>query len=780
MGNNLPGESVNDGDFTAMKENWRRPEQSSYWTSHFKGGYKAGFADTLLTGGGSKEAYFDTVDLTKISDYKELIAGDVLSWKFATKAQYPCDPRLMFSLKFGDHERVLVEEQAVPAGNVDFKVFEGTYVITEEDAEARDLKAHFALFERHAINVYVDYLDLKILRDETAGPRKLKVKAADAGLHLTWSGRASVSYNVYRSSAERSGYQRIAENVRGSDYTDTTIINGTTNYYFVTEVRASESTASPIVGATKFDKVAPQAPHTVKAVGQDFLVKLNWSATDNDIESYNVFRNKTGSQEMELIAPHVENPSYVDNLPHKGEQNIYEIQAVDFSGNISMRSKPVTARVKTVPGASFSDLILPMPIHKELRFDLWGADTVLPRSADNGVEDTNWSYWGGKVVKDTSDGRYHILVVRWPEGHRKGHWAWPESTVAHAISEFPAGPYEIIKDLAYDYKAGLGHNTNIIPLNDGRYAMYSLINFVPTIFTADTMLGPWKFEGVMDIETNTPLAPKGQEYLFRNNLTGVQCEDGSFLFISKRGASMRSTAGILGPYKVLTKEVIHNPTIPRELRTGCEDPGFWYDGVQYHMLINFHMSYRGIYLRSPDGVNWKYETGIAFTPLSTTYEDGTRTLWYKVERPNVLQDEYGRGTHLSLAAMDVVKREDFGNDKHSSKHVILPLVVYKRIEMLNDEPVTAQTKSIKILIRSEPGFDAQTDIDVDSLRLGASEEVNYGRGCKVIDQQRHKDGLLVEFDGEGNGITEKNFTCKLIGRSTAGELIVGYTRLSAK
>jgi len=63
IGNHLPGKSVNDGDFEEMQENWRRPEQSPYWASHFKGGWKAGFAQGLMTGSGSQQAYFETVDL---------------------------------------------------------------------------------------------------------------------------------------------------------------------------------------------------------------------------------------------------------------------------------------------------------------------------------------------------------------------------------------------------------------------------------------------------------------------------------------------------------------------------------------------------------------------------------------------------------------------------------------------------------------------------------------------------------------------------------------------
>jgi len=106
------------------------------------------------------------------------------------------------------------------------------------------------------------------------------------------------------------------------------------------------------------------------------------------------------------------------------------------------------------------------------------------------------------------------------------------------------------------------------------------------------------------------------------------------------------------------------------------------------------------------------------------------------------------------------------------------MVVHKRLAMLNKEPVSASTDEIKVLIRSEAGFDAQSDLDLASLRFGASEEVNFGRGSKVRKTEAHEQGLILVFDGEGNGITEKNFAGKLIGKTNGNELVVGFSKLA--
>ena len=63
-----------------------------------------------------------------------------------------------------------------------------------------------------------------------------------------------------------------------------------------------------------------------------------------------------------------------------------------------------------IRGGEFEDLILPTPIINGLETNLWGADGVLPRDADNGLEDSIYSYWGGNIIKG-DDGNYHAFVV---------------------------------------------------------------------------------------------------------------------------------------------------------------------------------------------------------------------------------------------------------------------------------------------------------------------------------------------------------------------------------
>ena len=208
-----------------------------------------------------------------------------------------------------------------------------------------------------------------------------------------------------------------------------------------------------------------------------------------------------------------------------------------------------------------------------------------------------------------------------------------------------------------------------------------------------------------------------------------------------------------------------------------EDPVVWRTPIQYHMIVNDWRGRIAYYLRSKDGINWKVEPGEAYLPGIAKYEDGTVVDWFKYERIKVLQDKHGRAKQAHFAVIDVLKRQDKGSDNHSSKHICIPLTVGRLLTILNKKQITSRTKTIRVKIAAEDGFNPHTDIDLYSLRFGASEEVNFGRGSKVLKTKRSGDDLIVTFNGTGNGITGGNFAAKLLGKNSGGKLLYGYARL---
>ena len=784
IGLNLPNASLLDGDFDRVKSTRHKMVPSPFWTMinvDGKGKNPICIDRGAMSGNGNQESVIQSRVLDHVAAYPKPIVGDVLRWRFAARSEHDCGAAVSLSLVFGDEVRVLTDKQLIPGGKADDAVFSGEYRFTEADADRGMPLLRARLHSDHGVRVRVDFIDVSIVDDDSAGPENLRAKSTGDAIELTWSGPnddGSATYTIYRSRSPRSGFQKVQEGVRSPVWSDRALVRGANYYYGVSQtIGKKESSVSSVVTARCVDKVAPQSPVNIKAVALDAEVKLSWATQDTDVASYTILRGNADGSDMHEIVRQWQGTRYTDFAPAKGAANAYVFRATDFSGNQSVDSSPVLATVKTIPGASFRDLIKPMPITTRLSSDLWGAESVLPRDGENGIEHPDWSYWGGHPVKGR-DGKYHLLVCRWPEDAVKGHWHWYYSTVVHAIADSPTGPYVPTGDTAFSWNDGQGHNPGLTALNDGTFMLHLRGGHV---LTGASLNGPWQYEGVYSVDYNGfDKDPKHRTNPYVANIVGVQRADGSLLFLSKIGATMISNHGIMGPYVVTSRPVIYTDILPKLYQNvAYEDPALWRDEYQYHMIINGYLARRAIYLRSPDGIHWKFDPGTAYDPAVTRYEDGTRTSWYYLERPHVLQDEFGRATHFSLAVMDVIKAKDFGNDNHSSKNVMLPLTVHRRLKMLNTQPINKDTKRIEVLVLSEEGFDARTDMDLSTLKFGASEEVNFGRGANLIGTKPHAQGLVLEFDGAGNGITENNFVGKLIGRESDGELLVGFSKLAA-
>ena len=420
---------------------------------------------------------------------------------------------------------------------------------------------------------------------------------------------------------------------------------------------------------------------------------------------------------------------------------------------ITERERPAEWE-ELVNGGRFMDRFLPMHVQGPLTDDTWGAAGVVPRYIENGLEDNEWSYWGGNA-KLGKDGKYHLFVCRWREDAEKGHMAWPGSEVVHAVAEQSFGPYKVKKAI------GPGHNPELFQLSDGRYVIYVYKGY----YIAPTLDGPWKYDEFKFDGRNRRINDG------LSNLTFTRREDGTYLMVCRGGGVWFSQSGI-SPYLQVTDESVYPPVEGR-----FEDPVIWKTNIQYHLIVNDWYGRIAYYLRSKDGVNWKVDSGEAYLPGIARYEDGTEEDWFKYERIKVLQDEYGRATQAHFAVIDTIKWDDLSSDNHSSKHICIPLTVGRLVTILNEDKIDASTKSIRVKIEAEKGFNPHTDMDLGSLRFGTAGEVNFGRGSKTLKTEKNSDDLIITFEGTGNGISDENFTAKLLGITNKGELLFGYARL---
>ncbi len=419
---------------------------------------------------------------------------------------------------------------------------------------------------------------------------------------------------------------------------------------------------------------------------------------------------------------------------------------------ITERERPAEWK-QLVKGARFMDRFLPMK-GNVLSSDTWGADCVLPRYVDNGIEDGIWSYWGGNIRKG-EDGKYHLFVCGWLECSRKGHMEWPNSYVFHTVSDNLTGPFKPVRII------GKGHNPEMFRAKDGRYVVY----VIDGRYVSDDLNGKWEY-GKFDFNARDRRIIEGL-----SNLSFAQREDSSYVMVCRGGGIWVSRDG-LSEYNQLTDKRVYPDVDGR-----FEDPVIWRDHIQYHLIVNDWLGRIAFYLRSKDGVNWVVDPGEAYMPGIAVHADGQVEDWFKYERLKVYQDKFGRAIQANFAVIDTLKNEDKPFDHHSSKNISIPLNPGLLLTILDEKPITSGTKTIRVKIQAEEGFNPQKDIDVNSLRFGASEEVNYGRGCQVLTTENAGKDLIVTFNGKGNGITKDEFAPKLIGKYKDGRMLYGYARL---
>lgn len=406
-----------------------------------------------------------------------------------------------------------------------------------------------------------------------------------------------------------------------------------------------------------------------------------------------------------------------------------------------------------IPGVSFKDRFLPMQ-GKLLSADTWGGKNVLPRYVDNGIEDRINSYWGGNILR-AKDGLYHLMVCGWKESSPKGHMEWPHSIVFNAVSTDLTGPFKI-KDTI-----GPGHNPEAYQLKDGRYVLY----VIDGRYVANDLNGPWT-------KSKFAFDPRGRAIIEGlSNLSFARREDGSFLMVCRGGGIWISRDG-LDTYRQISDRRAY-PSINGEF----EDPVVWKDNVQYNMIVNDWLGRIAYYLRSKDGFSWITDPGEAYMPGIAFHADGKLEDWFKYERMKVFQDKHGRAIQANFAVVDTLKLQDRPKDSHSSKNIGIPLNPGLLLSTLTQRFPSRKSDVVRIMISAEPGFEPRNEIDIATLRFGASSEVNFGRGARVLKSSSLGKDLVLEFRAADMKLTRDEFAPKLIGKYKNGKPAFGYTRV---
>lgn len=435
-------------------------------------------------------------------------------------------------------------------------------------------------------------------------------------------------------------------------------------------------------------------------------------------------------------------------------------------------------------GGQFMDLLLPMEGSVAATESDWGTtagentqydgtwEGTLGRWKDNGIEDTERSYWGGNIIKG-SDGKYHIYVSGWPESTAKGHMAWSSaSRVYHVVSDNVWGPYTYVSDI------GAGHNSEIYKTGD----TYVIYHIEPLgIYTSTTLGDAWQSGAFLYDKRDRTLIAGDNTETSLSNCSFAKREDGSFVMIDRGGGIWVSRDGLTDPWhQVSTSSIYLNSTVTN--RGTLEDPVIWRDHLQYHMIVNDWKARYAYYYRSKDGLHWVMESGKAYTGQDpfAKHANGDVEKWHKYERPRVYQDEQGRAIRMNFAVIDCVKQSDVAGDSHSSKNINMPVTRQLLLEVQGETPITASTTSVRVLVKAEDGFNPRTDLNLSSLKFGAHDKVNFGNGLSYsLSENSGTSDLIITFTGVvgQSGITEGEWAPKMLGLKTDGSIAFGYAKM---
>ena len=411
---------------------------------------------------------------------------------------------------------------------------------------------------------------------------------------------------------------------------------------------------------------------------------------------------------------------------------------------------------KLVDGARFMDRFRPME-GSQLRSDVWGAEYVRPRLTDNGIEDAQWSYWGGNIVQD-EDGLWHHFVAAWPEGAKKGHMEWSKSWVIHAVGPTMHGPFhprEVV---------GRGHNPEIYRTDDGTWVLY----VIDGRYTAPSLDGPWEY-GKFEFD------PQGKPIIEGlSNLSFARRPEGGWLMVCRGGGIWMSDNGLS------TWQQISDGSVYPKVDGRFEDPVLWRDSVQYNLIVNDWLGRIAYYLRSADGLHWQVDDGEAYMPGIARHKDGSQEDWFKYERMRIVQDKYGRAIQANFAVIDTIKWDDKPMDRHSSKNICIPLdpglLLAKQGEWVMKNGKW-KGRNIELRIRAEEGFLPQRDLELSTLRFGSPREVDYGRGALPTSSRTDGNDLIVTFKTSDVVFRDDDFAGKMLVRRTDGHTTFGFVRL---
>ena len=172
-------------------------------------------------------------------------------------------------------------------------------------------------------------------------PLVLSAAPSNSTVFLNWTAVSNATvYNLKRALTNNGPFAVVAAGTTGTNFTDSSVVNGTTYYYVVTAVNgAGESGPSPQAAVTP--PGIPNAPTGLVATPGDQQVGLEWNPAQW-ATSYNVKASTTNGGPYVTMATNVPAASHIVGGLSNGTPYYFVVSAVNASGQ-SDESLPASA-----------------------------------------------------------------------------------------------------------------------------------------------------------------------------------------------------------------------------------------------------------------------------------------------------------------------------------------------------------------------------------------------------------------------------------------------------
>jgi len=284
---------------------------------------------------------------------------------------------------------------------------------------------------------------------------------------------------------------------------------------------------------------------------------------------------------------------------------------------------------------------------------------LAPAPPDGGMNQVNWSDWGGSPIYDA--GVYYLFDARMDNHCGLNSWG-TNSACVRATASALLGPYTYKNTVI----PAFCHNPTIHKAPDGTYVLYHIgdgttsgeitncTNGTTPTFDQHGGVGTKAGSGYMTLASatsiNGPWTPLGSAILtgragewdsMVTNPAAWIFANGTVLLVyrgkdsnSKELLGIASAPNWKGPYTRLS----NNPIFECD---GAEDPYVWQDtDSTYHILFNDKWEDSqavGGHAYSTDGLHWTFANTKAYT-LTVKWTNGTSSTMHRRERPQVFFD----------------------------------------------------------------------------------------------------------------------------------------------